>query len=124
MRTFLPGLIRGKLLATCLFVSLFGLLPYLANAAGTGYNMSYVNGIKTITLPEETAAFTPGPNVALVTQVCTGCHSADYPTTQPYQTRNEWLSVLEKMQNNYGMMPLGNTEQTLILDYLTTNYGR
>ena len=35
------------------------------------------------TLPDETAAFKPGPNLELVQNNCTGCHSADYISTQP-----------------------------------------
>ena len=34
-------------------------------------------------LPEETAAFKPGPNLDVVQNNCTACHSADYIKTQP-----------------------------------------
>src|ERR1700755_3077685 len=43
-----------------------------ANAAPVSY-----------TLPEETAAFKPGPNLEVVQNNCTACHSADYINTQP-----------------------------------------
>src|SRR3954469_19299482 len=33
-------------------------------------------------LPEETAAFKPGPNLEAVQANCTGCHSSDYVNTQ------------------------------------------
>jgi sulfite dehydrogenase (cytochrome) subunit B len=39
------------------------------------------------TLPDETAAFKPGPNLEVVRNNCTACHSADYIQTQP-QARN------------------------------------
>jgi sulfite dehydrogenase (cytochrome) subunit B len=35
------------------------------------------------TLPDETAAFRPGPNLEVVKNNCTACHSADYVNTQP-----------------------------------------
>lgn len=34
-------------------------------------------------LPEETAAFKPGPNLEVVQNNCTACHSADYIQAQP-----------------------------------------
>jgi mono/diheme cytochrome c family protein len=34
-------------------------------------------------LPPETAAFKPGPNLDLVKNNCTACHSADYIAIQP-----------------------------------------
>ena len=33
------------------------------------------------TLPDETAAFKPGPNLEVVQNNCTACHSADYIQT-------------------------------------------
>ena len=38
-------------------------------AAGTGYNMTYYNGVKTVTLPPETAAF----KLALYSDIATAC---------------------------------------------------
>lgn len=101
-----------------------GTLPILALAAGTGYNMTYVGGVKTVIMPPETAAFAPGPNVDLVTATCGECHSVDYPTTQAPQDWAGWLAVMDKMQNNYGMEPLSNSDQSMILEYLTTYYGK
>lgn len=94
------------------------------HAAGTNYNTTYVNGVKTITLPVETAEFTPGPNVELVEHICTSCHSADYPTTQPYQDRTGWHEVVEKMHHVFHMDALTITDEDLIVDYLTTYYGK
>jgi sulfite dehydrogenase (cytochrome) subunit B len=34
-------------------------------------------------LPEEIAAFRPGPNLEAAQNNCTACHSADYIKTQP-----------------------------------------
>ena len=119
MRTHLSCLSRRKLVTLFLCLSMF---PVLVHAAGTGYNMTYVGGVKTVTLSPEEVTFTTGPNVALVTVVCSSCHSSDYPTTQAHHTRSGWLAVIDKMKNNFGMLPIGNTDESLILDYLTTYY--
>lgn len=94
-----------------------------ANAAGSGYNMTYYNGIKTITLPPETAAFNVALYSDVATRVCADCHSADYPTTQPYQSRAGWQAVLDKMKFTFGMPSPGTTDEGYIIDYLTANYG-
>jgi sulfite dehydrogenase (cytochrome) subunit B len=120
MRTHWPYPCMYKLCALCLCLSVFSTL---AHAAGTGYNMTYIGGVKTVTLPPEITTFKTGPNVELVTSACASCHSSDYPTTQPYQDRAGWLAVVDKMKDNFGMMPLGNTDEALIIDYLTTYYG-
>ena len=43
-------------------------------------------GPLTYQLPEETAAFKPGPGVESAQAYCGACHSADYVSTQPPQT--------------------------------------
>jgi sulfite dehydrogenase (cytochrome) subunit B len=121
MRTHWSCPYLRNLCALCLCLSV---CSTVAHAAGTGYNMTYVGGVKTVTLPPETATFKDGLNVVLVTNECASCHSSDYPTTQPYQDRAGWLAVVDKMKDNFGMMPLGNTDEALIIDYLTTYYGR
>ena len=40
------------------------------------------------TLPEETVAFKPGPNLDVVQNNCTGRHSADYINTQPRDAKS------------------------------------
>ncbi|MDO8704197.1 MAG: hypothetical protein Q7J84_04550 [Sulfuricaulis sp.] len=78
---------------------------------------------KTIYLPPETAVFEPGLYSGLVTQKCTVCHSADYPTTQPVQKQAGWQAVVDKMQNVFNMPPLSATDQANIVEYLVTHYG-
>lgn len=92
-------------------------------AAGTGYNMTYYNGVKTVTLPPETAAFKLALYSDIATVVCADCHSSDYPTTQPYQSRSGWQAVLDKMKVNFGMPSPGPIDEGYIVDYLTSNYG-
>jgi sulfite dehydrogenase (cytochrome) subunit B len=56
-------------------------------------------------LPAETAAFKPGPNVDVVNDNCTACHSADYINTRPRGAKDKkgfWQVEVTKMINVYG----------------------
>ena len=59
-------------------------LPALAIAIGLVFGLT-ATGAKPVNykLPDETAAFKPGPNLDVVKNNCTACHSADYVQTQP-----------------------------------------
>ena len=57
-------------------IAIAGLVFTSANAAPVSY-----------TLPEETAAFKPGPNLEVVQNNCTACHSADYTARAEIQER-------------------------------------
>jgi sulfite dehydrogenase (cytochrome) subunit B len=77
-------------------------------------------------LPEETAAFLPGPNLELVQQNCTACHSADYISTQPRSLRDPhafWQGEVVKMKSVYGA-PIEQADIPKIVDYLTKTYGQ
>src|SRR5262249_53738367 len=59
----------------------------------------------TYTLPEETAAFKPGPNLEVVQGNCGSCHSADYIITQPQGPAFKkafWEAEVTKMIKVYG----------------------
>ena len=59
-------------------------LPLFATAAIGGLVFASANAAPvSYTLPDETAAFKPGPNLEVVQNNCTACHSADYINTQP-----------------------------------------
>jgi sulfite dehydrogenase (cytochrome) subunit B len=75
-------------------------------------------------LPEETAAFRPGPNLEAAQNNCTGCHSADYILTQPRnQTsqRDFWQAEVTKMIKLYGA-PIDEADVPKIVDYLSSTY--
>ena len=75
-------------------------------------------------LPEETAAFRPGPNLDVVRNNCTGCHSADYIKTQPRGEkfkRDFWAAEVTKMIKVYGA-PIDEADVPRIVDYLTQVY--
>ena len=77
-------------------------------------------------LPEETATLAPGPNLDLVQQNCTACHSADYISTQPRplpNARGFWRAEVTKMKAVYGA-PIEQNDMGKIVDYLAATYGR
>jgi sulfite dehydrogenase (cytochrome) subunit B len=76
------------------------------------------------TLPEETAAFKPGPNLEVVQNNCTGCHSADYIQTQPRGPKYKqdfWQAEVTKMIKLYGA-PIDQADVGNIVDYLAATY--
>jgi mono/diheme cytochrome c family protein len=76
------------------------------------------------TLPEETAAFRPGPNLEVVQNNCTACHSADYINTQPRGPKFKkdfWQAEVTKMIKVYGA-PINDADVGKIVDYLAATY--
>jgi len=78
----------------------------------------------TYELPEETAAFRPGPNLEVVQGNCGACHSADYILTQPQGPKFKkdfWQAEVTKMINVFGA-PIAPEDVPKIVDYLTATY--
>ena len=75
-------------------------------------------------LPEETAAFKPGPNLEVVQANCTGCHSSDYVNTQPRNVKSKkdfWQAEVTKMIKVYGA-PIEDADVPKIVEYLAATY--
>jgi mono/diheme cytochrome c family protein len=75
-------------------------------------------------LPDETAAFKPGPNLEVVQNNCTACHSADYINTQPRgpKFKNDfWQAEVTKMIKVYGA-PIDDADIGKIVEYLAATY--
>jgi sulfite dehydrogenase (cytochrome) subunit B len=75
-------------------------------------------------LPDETAAFKPGPNLEAVQNNCTACHSADYVQTQPRGPKYKkdfWQAEVTKMIKIYGA-PINEADVPKIVEYLATTY--
>ena len=99
------------------YVSLLAFAGCLVLAAAEAAPVSY-------TLPEETAAFKPGPNLDVVQANCTGCHSSDYVNTQPRNVKSKkdfWQAEVTKMIKVYGA-PIDEGDVGKIVDYLAANY--
>ncbi len=75
-------------------------------------------------LPDETAAFKPGPNLEVVQNNCTGCHSADYIAIQPRGPKYKadfWKAEVTKMIKVYGA-PISEADVPRIVEYLAATY--
>ena len=102
------------------------LLPaLLAWAAVAGLpSGSAISAPVSYALPEETAAFKPGPNLEVVQNNCSACHSADYINTQPRGPKFKkefWQAEVTKMIKVYGA-PIDDADAARIVDYLAATY--
>lgn len=75
-------------------------------------------------LPDETATLKPGPNLEVVQNNCTACHSVDYIKTQPQGPKFKkdfWQAEVTKMIKVFGA-PIDDADVGKIVDYLSQNY--
>ena len=74
-------------------------------------------------IPDEVAAFKPGPNLEVVHGNCGACHSADYIRTQPPMKDKKafWQAEVTKMIKVYGA-PIDDADVGKIVDYLAATY--
>jgi mono/diheme cytochrome c family protein len=97
----------------------------LATAAIAGLSFASVAAAPvSYTLPEETAAFKPGPNLEVVKNNCTACHSVDYIQTQPRGPKFKkdfWQAEVTKMIKVFGA-PIDDADVPRIVDYLAATY--
>ena len=105
---------RTSLLVFALAFGLVGLAsdPASVTAASINYQV-----------PQETAAFRPGPNLDVVRSNCAACHSADYIATQPPMKNKKdfWQAEVTKMIKVYGA-PIEDANVGKIVDYLASTY--
>ena len=95
----------------------FGTLAALSFGSAGAAPVSY-------TLPEETAALKPGPNLEAAQNNCTACHSADYIQTQPRGPKFKkdfWQAEVTKMIKVYGA-PIADADVPKIVEYLAATY--
>ena len=77
---------------------------------------------KTIALPDETAAFRPGPGMDVAEANCRACHSTDYVNTQPPKKGAAfWDAEVQKMVKVFGA-PISAEDAKAITDYLAATY--
>jgi mono/diheme cytochrome c family protein len=93
-------------------------------------SLSLAAGISAVTaapvnyqVPDEVAAFKPGPNLEIVQGNCSACHSADYINTQPpmKDKKSFWQAEVTKMIKVYGA-PIEDSDVGKIVDYLAATY--
>jgi mono/diheme cytochrome c family protein len=76
----------------------------------------------TFELPEETAAFKPGPGVDIATARCRTCHSVDYISIQPpNKGKAFWEAEVQKMIKVYKAQ-IDPSDAQAIADYLAATY--
>ena len=99
------------------------LLLALAAIAGLSFG-SVIAAPVNYKLPEETAGFKPGPNLEVVQNNCTACHSADYVSTQPRGpkfNKDFWQAEVTKMIKVFGA-PIDDADVRKIVEYLAQAY--
>lgn len=101
-------------------IALFAIVLSMALAASFG---SVTAAPVNYQLPDEVAAFKPGPNLAVVQGNCSACHSADYVSTQPPMKNKKefWQAEVTKMIKVYGA-PIDDADVGKIVDYLAATY--
>jgi sulfite dehydrogenase (cytochrome) subunit B len=103
----------------------FLLALLIASAAIAGLALGSVTAAPvSYTLPDETAVFRPGPNLEVVQNNCTACHSADYIQTQPRGEKFKkdfWQAEVTKMIKVYGA-PIDDSDVPKIVEYLAAVY--
>jgi sulfite dehydrogenase (cytochrome) subunit B len=103
----------------------FVLAILLIAAAAAGLVLGSANAAPiSYTLPDETAAFKPGPNLEVVQNNCTACHSADYIQAQPRGPKFKkdfWQAEVTKMIKVYGA-PIDEADVGKIVEYLAATY--
>jgi len=97
----------------------------LALAATTTLGLVAAQAVPVVyKLPEETAQFKPGPNLEVVKNNCSGCHSADYVKIQPQNVKSKkdfWQAEVTKMIKVYGAS-IDEADVPKIVDYLAATY--
>ena len=97
-------------------------LPLLLTACGQATTDFAFQNVS-VTLPDDTTALPPGPNVEVVTQNCTACHSPSMILTQPRLTRVAWEGEVAKMIKVY-KAPVEASAVPAIVDYLVATNER
>ena len=116
-RPMFHPMVRAALVMT---LGALGALGALEALGGTAVAAPFV-----YTLPEETAAFAPGPNLEVAQANCGACHSADYISTQPRglaDPRAFWSGEVTKMRNVY-KAEISDADVPQIVAYLVATYG-
>jgi sulfite dehydrogenase (cytochrome) subunit B len=73
-------------------------------------------------LPDDVAAFRPGPGVEVAQSNCLSCHSADYINFQPPKKGQAfWEAEVKKMIKVY-QAPIDEKDAKTIVDYLGEVY--
>lgn len=70
-----------------------------------------------VALPTSDEPLPPGPNLALVRERCTACHSPGMILVQPKLKHEQWQATVAKMREAY-KAPIPETDDDAIVAYL------
>jgi cytochrome c5 len=76
----------------------------------------------TVTLPDGSAMFPPGPGADVANTNCLACHSVGMVMNQPVLSRAVWEAEVNKMRNVY-KAPVQASDVAAITDYLVSIKG-
>ena len=75
-----------------------------------------------VTLPENSAMFPPGPGADVANANCLSCHSLGMVMNQPVMSKAAWEAEVNKMRNVY-KAPVQASDVAAITDYLVSIKG-
>lgn len=90
----------------------------LCCAAQTGPVLKSIS----VTLPESTAMFPPGPGADVANADCLACHSVGMVMNQPVMAKAAWEAEVNKMRTVY-KAPVPASDVAAITDYLASIKG-
>ena len=91
----------------------------LNSVSGGGTTLRSVN----VEFPDPGRLFPGGDRAEAINNNCLACHSAGMVLTQPYLSRAEWQSEVDKMRNIY-KAPIAAEDVTAIVDYLASRRSK
>jgi hypothetical protein len=91
----------------------------LNSVSGGGTTLWSVN----VEFPDPGRLFPGGEKAEAINNNCLACHSAGMVLTQPYLSRAEWQSEVDKMRNIY-KAPIAAEDVTAIVDYLASRQNK
>jgi cytochrome c5 len=75
-----------------------------------------------VTLPDSSAMFPPGPGADVANANCLACHSVGMVTNQPILPKAAWEAEVNKMRNAF-KAPVQASDVPAIVDYLVSIKG-
>jgi cytochrome c5 len=91
----------------------------LNSVSGGGTTLRSVN----VEFPDPERLFPGGDKAEALNNNCLACHSAGMVLTQPYLSRAEWQSEVDKMRNIY-KAPIAAEDVAAIVDYLASRQNK
>jgi hypothetical protein len=112
-------IVRAALVAAMPVILALGGTLVLGSVSGGGTTLRSVN----VEFPDPGRLFPGGDRAEAINNNCLACHSAGMVLTQPYLSRAEWQSEVDKMRNIY-KAPIAAEDVAAIVDYLASRENK